>query len=201
MTDLGIASSIGQRVDKAAPRSSLTRVDTPAGFKLVPYKNTLPTLPKFEVKSLLLQLAYAETNFDYTADAGNKLGRYLLTNTNLQTAGYLDQDAAWTGLNEINDKAEFLSDYRVQDIVMQVVLEEYFDKLCRNTGIRVDDTKEIAAGMLAVAYQFRELEDPALKAAEWRRTGAVKDLDGNPGYMYYNYGRYAIVSIAADVTT
>lgn len=199
MTDSGIRSAIGKKVDKPAPRSSLTREDAPAGFKLIPFKATLPTLPKFEVKSLLIQLAFAETDFDYTADINNKLGRYLLTTKNLQDVGYLDESENWTGLDGINDKAEFLSDYRIQDVVMQSVLETYYEKLCRNTAITAADTKEIAAGMLAVAYQFRDFADPAIKALEWRRTGAVSDTNGKPGYFYYNYGRYAIVSIAADI--
>jgi hypothetical protein len=41
---------------------------------------------------------------------------------------------------------------------------------------------------------------PASKASEWRKTGKDKDSLGRPGSLYYNAGRYAIGTLAADIT-
>jgi hypothetical protein len=40
---------------------------------------------------------------------------------------------------------------------------------------------------------------PANKAKEWRQSGVGKDSLGREGTLFYNAGRYAIVTLAADV--
>ena len=41
---------------------------------------------------------------------------------------------------------------------------------------------------------------PANKAAQWRKTGKEEDSRKRPGSLFFNAGRYAISTLAADVT-
>lgn len=40
---------------------------------------------------------------------------------------------------------------------------------------------------------------PANKATEWRKKGTAKDSRGRPGSLFFNAGRYAVSTLAADV--
>jgi len=40
---------------------------------------------------------------------------------------------------------------------------------------------------------------PASKAKSWRDTGAEKDSQGNSGSLYFNAGKYAVKTLAADL--
>ena len=72
--------------------------------------------------------------------------------------------------------------------------------------------------MLALAYQYQDLGNPALnqnprnvdgtinlvnysigtKANVWRNTGQTVDSQGRPGHIFFNGGRYAIGTLGAD---
>jgi hypothetical protein len=152
----------------------------------------------------MIQLAYAETRDNFRFDNNAEYGKYRFTVPFLQRYGYLnqsinqqlDQAGSWTSKNGIDSAEDLKSSSGLQDIIMQEFLVDMYKSLCLIQGIRENDTKMTAAGMLAVAYQFQNLADPARTALTWRNTARPLDSKGRPGYVYYNYGRYAIQRLA-----
>lgn len=199
MTDLGFEQARGKPLLQRVLREDLDRNDVPTGFKIGPYGPEYSTLSKFDVKCLMLQLAYMESGYDYTLTANNRYGRYLAGTTLLEKYKFIDSTGTWLGKNGIDSAAEFILDYSVQDSLMEEFLEDTYESLSRNSAILPGDSTSIAAGMLAVAYQFQSLANPANKAHEWRKTGATSDDQGRNGYIYFNAGKYAVQVLAADI--
>lgn len=209
-------------VDKA-PRSLLLDADAPYGVTITKVNDNIPTLTKFETKCLMLQLAYIESQYDSTAITSNKFGKYQVTDYLLQKYEYRDSNG-WTGLDGVDTDDVFLASSKIQDKIMQRFLEDIYPKLISSGAIQQSDTKDIVAGMLAVAYQFQDAENPdiikldsiansvlssiknevnsnytAIKAKIWRDNGDQIDSSGRPGGLYFNAGRYAVQNLAADV--
>lgn len=195
MADLGLETAIGKTINNTADRALLNLATAPAGLALTATKSGQPSLLKYDVRCIMLQLAFAESGNDHTLSAAGRLGKYQFTPTLLKKYGYLNNDS-WVGKNGINSESEFLSSTGLQDIIMQEFLQTTYNSLCLINAIKSGDTKIIAGGMLAVAYQFQDAADPARQALIWRNTGAVADSKTRPGYIYYNYGRYAVQSLA-----
>jgi hypothetical protein len=102
---------------------------------------------------------------------------------------------------------------------MGTFLQEQYIDLVKQGAIRAGDSKEIIAGMLALAYQYQDLGNPQLgqniyntngtinlenysigtRANVWRETGQTVDSQGRPGHIYFNGGRYAVRNLGADV--
>jgi hypothetical protein len=209
-------------LDKA-PRSLLSDADAPYGSTITKINNNIPTLTKFETKCLMIQLAYTESQSNTAAITSTKFGKYQATDYLLQKYEYRDTNG-WTGLDGVDTDDVFLASSKIQDKIMQRFLEENYSKLISAGAIQENDNKDIVAGMLAVAYQFQDAENPdvikldkiannildaiktevnsnytATKARLWRENGDQVDSSGRPGGLYFNAGRYAIQNLAADV--
>jgi hypothetical protein len=195
MTTQGIETAVGKAINKTAPRTLVTASDAPAGLALASTKAGWPVLLKLDVRCIMVQLAYVESNNDYTLENNGRLGKYQFTPTLLQKYGYIDEDNNWLAKQEINSQEEFLSSGGLQDLIMQEFMQETYNFLCLFNAIRLTDDKLTAAGMLAVAYQFQDLPSPARQALTWRNTSLPTDSQGRPGYFYYNYGRYAVQTL------
>jgi hypothetical protein len=209
-------------IDKA-PRSLLSDVDAPYGSMLTKINDNIPTLSKFETKCLMLQIAYMESQYNVAAVTTTKFGKYQITEYLLQKYEYKDSNG-WTGLDGVDTQDIFLASSKIQDKIIQKFLEENYSKLISAGAILENDTKDVVAGMLAVAYQFQDAENPevikldkisssilsliknevnsnytATKAKLWRNNGDQVDSSGRPGALYFNAGRYAVQNLAADV--
>jgi len=219
----GIDNAAGTPLLDKAPRSLLLDVDAPYGSIITKIKDTIPTLTKFETKCLMIQLAYMESQSNAAAITSTKFGKYQATDYLLQKYEYRDSNG-WTGLDGVDTDDVFLASSKIQDKIMQRFLEENYSKLIGAGAIQENDTKNIVAGMLAVAYQFQDAENPnvinldkisnsilyaiknevnsnyaAVKATLWRNNGDQIDSSGRPGGLYFNAGQYAIQNLAADV--
>lgn len=148
-----------------------------------------------------------------------KLGKYQNSDYLLTRYGYKNSDGTWAAKDGIDSNEIFLSAAEVQDNIMNTFLQEQYQALVKQGAIRDGDSKEIIAGMMALAYQYQDLGNPALKqnvyngdgtinlenysiasrANVWREAGTTVDSQGRPGHIYFNAGRYAIRNLGADV--
>lgn len=148
-----------------------------------------------------------------------KLGKYQTSDYLLTRYGYKNTDGSWATKDGVDSNDIFLQATEVQDAVMTTFLQEQYLELVKQGAIRDGDTKETVAGMLALAYQYQDLGNPALnqkvynsdgtvnvenysiasRANVWRNTGQTVDSQGRPGHIYFNAGRYAVRTLGADV--
>lgn len=195
----GLDQAYGKPISQKASRTDLTRADVPPGFKIGPYDSSYAFLSKFETTCLMLQIAYIESEYDFTLSKNSRLGRYLVGNKLLQKYNFIDSQGTWLGKNGVQLESDFLLNYTVQDLLFEQFLEDSYSSLARNAAILPTDPANVVAGMLAVSYQFQSSTNPSLTALEWRNTGAVNDDQGRPGYVYFNAGKYAVQVLAADI--
>lgn len=147
------------------------------------------------------------------------LGKYQASNWLLQKYGYINSDGTWAAKDDVDSNEIFLAATAIQDSIMYTFIREKYIELIQSGAIREGDSKEIIAGMLAVAYQYQDLGNPELKqnptnpngtinlenysvgsrANVWRETGQTVDSRGRPGHVYFNGGRYSIHTLGADV--
>jgi hypothetical protein len=147
-----------------------------------------------------------------------KLGKYQNSDYLLTRYGYKNSDGTWAAKDGVDTNEVFLAATEVQDNVMRDFIQEQYVELVRAGAVRPGDSKEIVAGMLALAYQYQDLGNPQLKqpvyntngtinlenysiatrANVWRNTGQTVDSQGRPGHIYFNGGRFAIRNLGAD---
>lgn len=147
-----------------------------------------------------------------------KLGKYQISDYLLIKNGYKNQDGTWAEKDGVDSNDIFLQADEVQDSIINTFMQEQYQALIKQGAIRDGDSKEIIAGMLALAYQYQDLGNPQLKqnvfnsdgtvnlenfsiasrANIWRETGLTVDSQGRPGHIYFNAGRYAIRTLGAD---
>ena len=148
-----------------------------------------------------------------------KLGKYQNSDYLLTRYGYKNSDGTWAAKDGVDSNDVFLEATEVQDTIMGTFLQEQYIDLVKQGAIRAGDSKEIIAGMLALAYQYQDLGNPQLgqniyntngtinlenysigtRANVWRETGQTVDSQGRPGHIYFNGGRYAVRNLGADV--
>jgi len=148
-----------------------------------------------------------------------RLGKYQTSEWLLTRSGYKNPDGTWKDKDGVDSNDIFISAPDVQDQVIDDFIKEQYAELIKAGAIREGDSKDIIAGMLALAYQYQDLGNPALnqniynsngtinlenysiatKCNVWRNTGQTVDSQGRPGHIYFNGGRYAIRTLGADV--
>lgn len=148
-----------------------------------------------------------------------KLGKYQNSDYLLTRYGYKNTDGSWAAKDGVDSNEIFLQAIEVQDNIMNSFLQDQYAELVKQGAIRDGDSKETVAGMLALAYQYQDLGNPALKlnvfnadgtvnlenysiasrSNVWRNTGLTVDSQGRPGHIYFNAGRYAVRTLGADV--
>ncbi len=147
-----------------------------------------------------------------------KLGKYQNTEWLLTRYGYKNTDGTWAGRDGVDSNEVFAAAPEVQDSIMNDFIQEQYRELIKSGAIRDGDSKEVIAGMLALAYQYQDLGYPLLnqnpnnldgtinlinysiatKANVWRNTGQTVDSRARPGHIYFNGGRYAVGTLGAD---
>ena len=148
-----------------------------------------------------------------------KLGKYQTSEWLLIRYGYKNPDGTWKAKDGVDTNDVFLAAPDVQDEIIGNFMQEQYAELIKVGALRDGDTKDTIAGMLALAYQYQDLGNPALnqqinntdgtinlqnysiatKCNVWRNTGQTVDSQGRPGHIYFNGGRYAIRTLGADV--
>ena len=188
---------------KLMPKELLNREDIPN-----PSAGIGP-LSQFQVKCLMAQLAFAESNFDYAlVDSSNTyLGRYQLGSYALLDLKYIKSEYvtkytteavrypdAWFGTDGLSNAEDFLAAKGIQDKAMFALLKLSYDQLIKKSndkyGIDPLDDLCTVAGMLAVSLLLG-----AGGARTWRLTGGG-DARAVSAAAYYNRGRHAIDVIA-----
>lgn len=154
--NLGITKAQAETFTNGAARDILITPDAPAGAPTQKIKNSVPILLQTDVRAIMLQIASMETSNSNTYDAAPYLGKYAAHSKTLTNYGYLDSEGNYTGKDGIKTKEEFLFDANVQDRIMEKFLLDQYKALVKNGGIKDNDTKEIVAGMVTVAYQFQD---------------------------------------------
>ena len=166
-------------------------------------------LSQFQVKCLMAQLAFAESNFNYAqVDSTNSyLGRYQIgayafldlkyikpeyvTKYTTEAVRYPD---AWFGTDGLDSAEAFLAAKGKQEKAMYALLKQNYEALVKKSndkyGISPDDDLCTVAGMLAVSL----LLGPG-GARTWRLTGGG-DSRAISAAAYYNRGRHAIDVLA-----
>ena len=205
-TDLGITNAAGESVAlPTCPAEYLSKTTTyspPGGIG-----TASPKLTQQQVKAMMAELGYFESQFDYSLINVDRIGKYQVDAAYLAAIGYIKPDAikqygasntlsqgeSWTGKDGIQSQDDFFSSPSIQDTIQYNEFTNNYDALVANGGILPTDDICTAAGMMFVAHQFRSV-DQALK---WRQQGALVDDLGRPGDEYYNQGRYAIDVLAA----
>lgn len=148
-----------------------------------------------------------------------KLGKYQTSEWLLIQDGYKNADGTWKAKDGVDSNDVFLESSDVQDEIVGNFMQKQYAELIKVGAIREGDSKDIIAGMLALAYQYQDLGNPALnqkiyntdgtinlqnysiatKCNVWRNTGQTVDSQNRPGHIYFNGGRYAIRTLGADV--
>ena len=215
--DIGITNAAGKSVSgDTCPKEFLTKdtaFNPPGGIG-----SGKPTLNQNHAKAMHAELGYFESKWDYTlikapttseaTAIGPRLGKYQVDAPYLADekrayiksealeqykSGTLANDASWTGKDKINSQNSFKEFKSTQDDIQFKEFGLNFDALKANGGIKESDDLCTAAGMLFVAHQMRSAD----KAKEWRDKGELKDVNGVPGEVYFNHGRYAIDILSA----
>ena len=197
--DPGPKLAATQTPTKLMPKDMLNREDIPQP------PSGIGPLSLHQIKCLMAQLAYAESNFNYAAVDGTNsyLGRYQVGAYALQDLKYVkpeyvtkyNTDAvrypdAWYGTDGLSSAETFLAAKGIQEKAMFALLKLNYEQLIKKSnnkyGIDPNDDLCTVAGMLAVSL----LLGPG-GARTWRLTGGG-DTRATAAAAYYNRGRYAI---------
>ena len=141
---------------QGANRLLLDQPDVPTGAPTKQVKTNIPILTSTDVRALMVQIAYMESNWDSTYNEPPRIGRYAVHEKTLKNYGYLSNTGAYVGKDGITSQIDFTFDNAVQDRIMERFILEQYPALIKVNAIRENDSKETVAGMLAVAYQFQD---------------------------------------------
>ena len=158
---------------QGAPRGLLDDPAAPIGAPTPKVKSTIPTLRESDVKAIMVQIAFMETNNDSTYNQPPRIGRYAVHNKTLINYGYkFSNGAAFTGKDGVTSEIEFTFDVNVQDRIMEKFLLNQYNACIKSGAIKEYDTKEVVAGILAVSYQFQDA-NPSLQQGLSSITGLM----------------------------
>ena len=166
-------------------------------------------LSQFQIKCLMAQLAFAESNFNYEQvdSTSTYLGRYQIGTYALLDLKYVKSEYvtkytteavrypdAWFGTDGLDSAESFLAAKGKQEKAMFALLKLNYEALIKKSndkyGIDPNDDLCTVAGMLAVSL----LLGPG-GARTWRLTGGG-DARAISAAAYYNRGRHAIDVLA-----
>jgi hypothetical protein len=156
-SNLGIDDAKKATFTQGVNRAILEQPDIPTGAPTKQVKPSIPILTSVDVRALMVQIAYMETNWDSTYNESPRIGRYAVHEKTLKSYGYKNSNTgAYLGKDGIKSEIDFTFDNVVQDRIMERFILEQYPALIKTGGIKDNDTKETVAGMIAVAYQFQD---------------------------------------------
>jgi len=171
--NVGIEEARKNPFSQGASRALLDAPDAPIGAPTPKVKPNIPQLRESDIKALMVQIAFMETANDSTYNEPPRIGRYAVHNKTLINYGYkFANGAAFTGKDGVTTEIEFTFDTNVQDRIMEKFLLAQYQACIKSGAIKDYDTKEVVAGMLAVAYQFQDA-NPTLQGTISSVTGLM----------------------------
>ena len=200
--DPGPAAAQGKAVQKATPRSYLTRTDNPS-----PPGGVGP-LSQYQVKCIMTAMGYVESNFNYAiSNTIGYVGKYqfgaaALVETKFIKRDYYNNQAgnknncckvqqSWTGRSGCNSLDDWFKNPGAQEQAMFELITMNYKQMVGSKAIKPDDDLCTIAGMICVAQLLG-----GAGARKWRTTAAGADAYGSTGEKYFNIGRYAIDVLA-----
>ena len=171
ITNLGPDGAIKETFNKGANRILLDEPDAPIGSATVKVNDSIPILLQSDVRAIMIQIAYMETNFDKTYYEGKRIGRYAIDERTLVNYGYMfNGNSQYTGKDGILGQSDFMFDNNVQDRIMEKFIQDQYKACIKSGAIRAYDDKANVAGIIAVSYQFQDAT-PSLTDANSMMSG------------------------------
>ncbi|CAB4128999.1 hypothetical protein UFOVP112_122 [uncultured Caudovirales phage] len=218
--DIGLKHASANPVANPLPISWLGRADAPL---TPPDWANMYRLSAVQIKNLQAQIGYDLSKWDYAFKGNNnELGRYQITPATLEKYGILAEGSnsyygtdcvnyytCWRPVTirkntnsyanyiyNSNNLTEFLTNTTAQDHLAYQIIYDLYNELSLINAITTEDTPEIVAGMISVAWLFGAGTKPSGKnmtgtgAYAWRYFNVGSCVDA------YNSGRYAITVLS-----
>jgi len=213
--DLGIQQAATQAPAAALPTAWLGRAEAPFPR---PDWAAISGLTSVQHRNLLSQMAYNFSTWAYDKiGTNNELGRYQFTVEQLEYYGLLapgsysaygtdavNYQNCWRApastyadyLADVTNLLDFLSNKTAQEQLANQRLVDLYNSCVRINTIQGNDSGEVVAGMLYVAWVLGVGSAPS--AGNLTGTGAYAWRYSNigAGAAYYNAGRYAVVVLS-----
>jgi len=217
--DLGLQYAAGQPINTPLPTGWLGRADAPPG---PPTWANIKVLGTTQIKSLLAQIAYDQSQWDYTKiGSDNQVGRYQFQPLLLEVYGLLTKGSVAThGTDAVNFKhcwkptyiATGINDYQnyfyntdsltsflntkiaQEHLAYQRLVDIYMSMTNIDTILSTDST-DVVAGMMYVGWTLGIGEPPTIDKPNGTGTWAWRYKNIGNGALSYNSGRYSITSM------
>lgn len=213
--DLGIQNASTQAPATPLPTAWLGRATAP--FPRADWA-TIGALTSIQQKNLLSQMAYNFSTWAYdNIGSNNELGRYQFTATQLESYGLLapgsyaaygidavNYQNCWRAptntyadyLADVTNLLDFLSNKTAQESLANQVLLDLYNSCIRLNVIQGNDSDEVVAGMLYVAWMLGVGATPTIATPTGTGAYAWRYFNVGSGATYYNAGRYAVVVLS-----
>ena len=213
--DAGIAQATRTLPPNPLPVSWLGRPDMTAAC---PDWAVIAQLSNTQQQNLLAQIAYVSSVWDYTKiGANNKLGRYQFDTNILETYGLLTAGSntsygtdcvnyqhCWRApastyadyLTELANINDFLTNTSAQELLAYQRLVDLYSDCIKIAAIKINDTADVVAGMLYVAWELGAGTAATLNNTTGTGAYAWRYFSVGAGASYYTAGRYAITILS-----
>lgn len=213
--DLGIQNASTQAPATPLPVAWLGRANAPFPR---PDWAVIGALTSVQHRNLLSQMAYNFSIWAYDKiGTNNELGRYQPTVTQLEAYGLLapgsysaygidavNYQNCWRAptntyadyLADVTNFLDFLSNKTAQELLAYQMLLDLYNSCIRLNVIQGNDSSEVVAGMLYVAWVLGVGSVPTSGNPTGTGAYAWRYFNVGSGAAYYNAGRYAVVVLS-----
>ena len=213
--DAGIVQATRTLPPNPLPVSWLGRSDMVAAC---PDWAVIAQLSNIQQQNLLAQIAYASSAWDYTKiGTNNELGRYQFDTDTLETYSLLTTGSntsygtdcvnyqhCWRApfstyadyLTEVANINDFLTNTSAQELLAYQRLVDLYSDCIKIAAIKINDTADVVAGMLYVAWELGAGTAATLNNTTGTGAYAWRYFSVGSGGSYYTAGRYAITILS-----
>lgn len=213
--DAGIAQASRILPPNPLPVSWLGRPDAPHPC---PDWAVIAQLSSAQQQNLLAQIAYVSSEWDYKKiSTNNELGRYQFDTNTLEAYGLLtvgstasygtdavNYQHCWRApastyanyLSEVANINDFLTNTSAQEFLAYQRLGDLYSDCVKIAAIKINDTADVVAGMLYVAWVLGAGTAATLNNTTGTGAYAWRYFSVGTGASYYTAGRYAITILS-----
>jgi hypothetical protein len=213
--DAGIVQASRTLPPNPLPVSWLGRPDMTASC---PDWAVIAQLSSTQQRNLLAQIAYVSSNWSYTKiGTNNELGRYQFDPNTLETyrlltagsnASYgidcVNYQHCWRAtfstyadyLTEVANINDFLNNISAQELLAYQRLVDLYSDCVKIAAIKINDTADVVAGMLYVAWMLGAGTAATLNNTTGTGAYAWRYFSVGAGASYYTAGRYAVTILS-----